>query len=132
MILIKENHYVASTVLVKDADGRYVFLVRKEENGYSFPSTLVEPKKTGLACVIGRLKELVNIKIENLELNELTNAVVNDNRIPLFVFIYEDENVSSPSELLMEDSGLSWVHSENIMSTLEEWKISGVPQFLLM
>lgn len=132
MILIKDNHCVASTVLVKDSDGRYVFLVKREENGYSFPATLVEPKKTGLACVISRLKELVNIKIENLELNELTNAVVNDKRIPLFVFIYEDEKVSSPAELLIEDSSLSWVHSEEIMPTLEEWKISGVPQFLLI
>ena len=132
MTLIKGNHYVASTILVKDSDGRYVFLVKKEENGYSFPATLVEPNKTGLACVISRLKELVNIEIEKLELNELTNAIVNDNRIPLFVFIYEDENVTSPVDLLIGDSGLSWAHSENIMSTLEEWEISGVPQFLLI
>ncbi|WP_423189756.1 NUDIX hydrolase [Alkalibacterium sp. f15] len=132
MMLIKDNHHVASTILVKDSDGRYVFLVKKEENGYSFPATRIEPKKTGLACMISRLKELVNIEIEKLELNELTNAIVNDNRVPLFVFIYEDENILSPDELLIEDSGLSWVHSDNIMSTLEEWKISGVPQFLLI
>lgn len=130
--MIKDNHYVASTILVKDTNGRYVFLVKKEEDGYSFPATRVEPKKTGLACVISRLKELVDIKIEKLELNELTNAIVDDNRIPLFVFIYENDSLSSPEKLLMEDSGLSWVHSENIRSTLEQWKISGVPQFLLI
>ena len=130
--MIKDNNYVASTILVKDPKGRYVFLVRKEEDGYSFPASQVEPNKTGLACVINRLKELVDIEIEKLELNELTNAVVDDNRIPLFVFVYEDEELSSPEELLIEGSGLSWVHSENIVSTLEQWKISGVPQFLLI
>lgn len=130
--MIKENHYVASTILVKDSDGRYVFLVKKEEDGFSFPATLVEPRKTGLACVINRLKEIVDIEIEKLELTELTNAIVNDDRIPLFVFIYEDDNLSSPYDLLIEDSELSWVHSDNIVSTLEQWKISGVPQFLLI
>lgn len=130
--MIKENHYVASTILVKDTDGRYVFLVKKEEDGFSFPATLVEPRKTGLACVISRLKEIADIEIEKLELTELTNAIVNDDRIPLFVFIYEDDNLSSPYDLLIEDSELSWVHSDNIVSTLEQWKISGVPQFLLI
>ncbi|GEK88166.1 NUDIX domain-containing protein [Alkalibacterium putridalgicola] len=130
--MIKGNHYVASTILVKDEEGRYVFLVKEEKDGYSFPAAVVEPKKTGLACVINRLKEIVDINIENLELNELTNAIVHDNRIPLFVFIYEDDDLSSPQDLLIENNDLSWVHSENIVSTLEEWKISGVPQFLLI
>lgn len=130
--MIKENHYVASTILVKDEEGRYVFLVKEEKDGYSFPASIVEPKKTGLACVINRLKEIVDIEIEKLELNELTNAVVNDIRIPLFVFVYEDDDLSSPEDLLIEDNGLSWVHSQNLISTLEDWKISGVPQFLLI
>jgi len=130
--VIKENHYVASTILVKDEEDRYVFLVKEEKDGYSFPASIVEPKKTGLACVINRLKEIVNIEIEKLELNELTNAIVNDIRIPLFVFIYEDDDLETPKDLLKEGNGLSWVHSENLVSTLEEWKISGVPQFLLI
>ncbi|MDN6196093.1 MAG: NUDIX domain-containing protein [Alkalibacterium sp.] len=130
--MIKENHYVASTILVKDEDGRYVFLVKEEKEGYSFPASIVEPEKTGLACVIKRLKEIVNIEIENLELNELTNAIVADDRIPLFVFTYENETFESPKNLLKDDSDLSWVNSENIIYTLEDWKISGVPQFLFI
>ncbi|GEK92129.1 hypothetical protein [Alkalibacterium kapii] len=130
--MIKENHYVASTILVKDKDGRYVFLVKEEEDGYSFPASVVEPEKTGLACVINRVKEIVDIDIEKLELNELTNAIVDDDRIPLFVFIYEDDYLEAPEHLLIDDNDLSWVHSENIVSTLEDWKISGVPQFLFI
>lgn len=129
--MIKENHYVACTILAQDKDGRYVFLVKKEEDGFSFPATVAEPKKTGLACVINRLKEIVHLDIEKLELSELTNAIVDNHRIPLFVFSYDNMDIL-PHELLPEDSELSWAHSENVVSTLEQWKISGVPQFLLI
>ncbi|WP_051503609.1 hypothetical protein [Alkalibacterium sp. AK22] len=130
--MMKENHYVACTVLVKDEDGRYVFLVRKEDSGYAFLATAVKPKQTGLASVISRLKEAIDLNIEKLELNELTNAIVDENRIPLFVFVYEDESLTYPNQLLSSEDELSWVYSENIISTLEQWKISGVPQFLLI
>ncbi|MER2064274.1 MAG: hypothetical protein ABS873_06450, partial [Alkalibacterium sp.] len=66
--MIKGNHYVASTILVKDEEGRFVFLVKEEKDGYSFPASIVEPGKTGLACVINRMKEIVDIDIEKLEL----------------------------------------------------------------
>lgn len=132
MNLMKENHYVACTILVKGKDGRYVFLVRKEDEGFAFLATTVRPKQTGLASVINRLKEICNLDIEKLELNELTNAIVDDNRIPLFVFVYEDNDLVDPDQLLANESDLSWEHSENVISTLEQWKISGVPQFLLI
>ncbi|MFC6464459.1 NUDIX domain-containing protein [Marinilactibacillus sp. GCM10026970] len=130
--MIAKNHYVACTVLVKDEDDRYVFLVKKESKGFSFPATEVKPKKTALACIIERMKEVLSIDVEKLELNELTNAVVQDNRVPLFVFTYEDESVKSPLELLIDDNELTWEHSEKITKTLEDWEISGVPQFLLI
>ncbi|MCC5889247.1 MAG: hypothetical protein JJU01_01675 [Alkalibacterium sp.] len=129
---MRENHYVACTIMVKDNDGRYVFLVSEENDGYAFLATQIKPERTGLASVIDRLKEVASLKIENLELNELTNAVVNDNSIPLFVFLYEDKESTNPDALLLDETDLSWVHSENIISTLEQWKISGVPQFLLI
>ncbi|GAB2318658.1 hypothetical protein IRB23SM22_09160 [Alkalibacterium sp. s-m-22] len=130
--MMKENHYVACTILVKDENGRYVFLVRKQDEGFAFLATTVKPKQTGLASVIDRLKQVSNLDIEKLELNELTNAIVDDNRIPLFVFIYENGDLDRPDDLLTENTDLSWVHSENVITTLEQWKISGVPQFLLI
>lgn len=123
---------MACTVLVKNEDGRYVFLVSKEDNGFAFLATTVKPKQTGLASVISRLKEVIDLDIEKLELNELTNAIVEDNRIPLFVFVYEDASLTYPDQLLSDEDELSWVYSDNIISTLEQWKISGVPQFLLI
>lgn len=130
--MIIEDHHVACTVLVKDEEGRYVFLVKRKEEGFSFLATEVEHRKTGLACVLNRLKEMIKMDIEKLELNELTNAVVDNKSIPLFVFIYENNALDTPNDLLPKDSELSWVHSENIINTLEQWKISGVPQFLLI
>lgn len=129
---MRENHYVACTIMVKDEDGRYVFLVSEETDGYAFLATQVKPERTGLASVIDRLREVTSFKIENLELNELTNAVVKDTSIPLFVFLYEDDDSIEPAEMLLDKTNLSWVHSENVISTLEQWKISGVPQFLLI
>ncbi|GEQ33188.1 hypothetical protein ACEN4P_09290 [Marinilactibacillus psychrotolerans] len=130
--MIAKNHYVACTVLVKDENDRFVFLVKKEAEGFSFPATEVLPRKTGLACIIDRMKEVLLLDAEKLELNELTNAVVANHRVPLFVFNYEDEKIKSPMELLPEDSELSWEHSEKITKTLKDWEISGVPQFLLI
>lgn len=130
--MMRENHYVACTIMVKDEDGRYVFLVSEETDGYAFLATQVKPERTGLASVIDRLREVTSFKIENLELNELTNAVVKDTSIPLFVFLYEDDDSIEPAEMLLDKTNLSWVHSENVISTLEQWKISGVPQFLLI
>ncbi|WP_256864612.1 hypothetical protein [Marinilactibacillus piezotolerans] len=130
--MIAKNHYVACTVLVKDEEDRYVFLVKKEEEGFSFPATEVLPKKTGLACIIDRMKEVLLLEVEKLELNELTNAVVENHRVPLFVFTYEDEQLRTPLDLLPDNSELSWEHSEKITKTLKEWEISGVPQFLLI
>ena len=78
------------------------------------------------------MKEVLLLDAEKLELNELTNAVVANHRVPLFVFNYEDEKIKSPMELLPEDSELSWEHSEKITKTLKDWEISGVPQFLLI
>ncbi|API90287.1 hypothetical protein BKP56_06675 [Marinilactibacillus sp. 15R] len=127
-----KNRYVACTVLVKDEDDRFVFLVKKEAEGFSFPATEVLPRKTGLACIIDRMKEVLLLDVEKLELNELTNAVVANHRVPLFVFNYEDEQIKSPMELLPEDSELTWEHSEKITKTLKDWEISGVPQFLLI
>lgn len=129
---MKENHYVACTIMVKDEEGRYVFLVSKENDGYAFLATNIKPEQTGLASVIERLKEIASFRMDYLELNELTNAIVKETSIPLFVFLYEGDEVTNPDDLLLGKEDLSWVHSENIVSTLEQWKISGVPQFLLI
>ena len=61
---------------------------------------------------------------------ELTNAIVADVRIPLFVFELT-ENLDDLESLLKvsKDDTLSWQHTDAIRGALSTWEISGVPQF---
>ena len=123
-----EKHSVACTVMAKDADGDYVFLVENQLKGFGFLRAAVSKNKTGLASVIEKVKQELKVKAADLELFELTNAVVEESRIPLFVFSYRNEEVDFKT-LLIEGSNLSFQYSENLSSTFKEWQISGVPQF---
>jgi len=118
------EHYIAYTVIIKDDDGQINFLVQQEGNRYSFPSTLATIKRTALACVISRIKDLLSLNVDNLELTELTNAVVHENRIPLYVFYYEEPK---KLENIKDDDKYTWGHYNELKSTFNEWHIDGVP-----
>ncbi|MER2226841.1 MAG: hypothetical protein ABS916_07295 [Carnobacterium sp.] len=124
-----EKRWVAGTIMAKGPEGKYVFLVKAEAEVHSFPTTEISDVKTGLATILEALKIILPIKATDLNLYELTNAVVNDNRIPLFVFELYDEEADY--RLLTEsgDNSLTWLHSDELTKTLENWEISGVPQF---
>lgn len=124
-----EKRWVAGTIMAKGPEGKYVFLVKEEAELHSFPTTEISDAKTGLACIIDQLKLILPIDASDLNLYELTNAVVNDNRIPLFVFELYNEEIDH--SLLTENNkhSLSWLHSDDLTKTLEKWEISGVPQF---
>lgn len=124
-----EKRWVAGTIMAKGPEGKYVFLVKVEAEVHSFPTTEISDVKTGLATILETLKTILPIKATDLNLYELTNAVVNDNRIPLFVFELYDEEADY--RLLTErgDHSLTWLHSDELTKTLEKWEISGVPQF---
>src|SRR5699024_4602939 len=123
-----ENHSVACTVMAKDTDGDYVFLVEDQPKGFSFLKTVISRDKTGLASIIEKIKNELAIDVAELELFELTNAVVEKARITLFVFSCRDEGLHY-KEVLSSDSNLTWQHSESLTNTLKQWEISGVPQF---
>lgn len=124
-----EKRWVAGTIMAKGPGGKYVFLVEIEAEMHSFPTTEISDVKTGLATILETLKTILPIKATDLNLYELTNAVVNDNRIPLFVFELYDEEADY--RLLTEsgDNSLTWLNSDELTKTLEKWEISGVPQF---
>lgn len=124
-----EKRWVAGTVMAKGPEGKYVFLVEVEAELQSFPTTEISGAKTGLASIIDTLKSILPIEATDLNLYELTNAVVNDNRIPLFVFEFHDEKIDHRLLTESNDTSLSWLHSDELTKTLEKWEISGVPQF---
>ena len=76
-----EKRWVAGTIMAKGPEGKYVFLVKAEAEVHSFPTTEISDVKTGLATILEALKIILPIKATDLNLYELTNAVVND-KIP--------------------------------------------------
>lgn len=114
--------------MIKDADGDYVFLVENQSKDFGFLRASVAENKTGLASIIEKVKEKLAIDASDLELFELTNAVVEKSRIPLFVFSCRNEEIDF-NDLVMDDENLSWQYSEDLTHTFKKWQISGVPQF---
>lgn len=123
-----EKQSVACTVMARDTDGDYVFLVEDHPKGFSFLNTVIRHDQTGLASIIEKIKKELAINVADLELFDLTNAVVEQIRIPLFVFSCRDESLHY-SQVLADDSPLTWQHSRSLTDTLKKWEISGVPQF---
>ena len=124
-----EKQRVAGTIMAHNPDGKYVFLVNNEDAKYSFPVTQILDTQTGLACILEELKQKLAIDIHNLNLFELTNAVVNGINIPLFVFEVANKEIDVNSILKENLFNLSFVQSDALTEALEEWEISGVPQF---
>lgn len=124
-----EKRWVAGTIMAKGPDGKYVFLVKKETEMDFLTTTEINSTKTGLACILDKLKTILPIEASDLKLFELTNAIVNDDRIPLFVFELLNEEVNHRLFTESNDSSLVWQHSGELTKTLERWEISGVPQF---
>lgn len=123
-----EKCHVACTVMAKDSDGDYVFLVENQQKKFKFFHTGISQGKTGLASIIDKIKNELAIDVSELELYELTNAVVESRRIPLFVFSCRDEAMHF-EEILASDSDLTWRYSKELLHTFKEWQIAGVPQF---
>ncbi|MFL2099679.1 hypothetical protein [Desemzia sp. FAM 24101] len=124
-----EAQMVAGTVMAQAFNGKYVFLVKNQEESYELPTTPICDNKTGLACMIDELKTILDIEGSALDLCELTNSVVNDSRIPLFVFAL-NKKFTELNELLKENSThYAWMPSDTLIETLEDMDISGVPIF---
>lgn len=92
--------------------------------------TPIYKEKTGLACIIEELKNILDIQGSALDLYELTNSVVNGSRVPLFVFSLNKNITTELNKLLKENSAqYAWMSSDTLIETLENIDISGVPLF---
>jgi len=63
-----EGHFVAGTVMAQAFNGKYVFLVKHNEDSYELPMTPIYKEKTGLACIIEELKNILDIQGSALDL----------------------------------------------------------------
>ena len=126
--MVETNPSVAYTIITKRNDGKLMFLVEEKKENFTFPRTAYVDSCTGLASVIEEIKKTLQLEIEELELSELINTVIDDQRIPLFVFNYAQE-VKELEELIGPKSELIWQVSDNLANTLRKYEISGVPSF---
>lgn len=129
-MMVDSQSFLLYTVIIKGSDGRMMFLVENDhevKSEFTFPRITSTSVGTGLATVINDLTKVLNIDIEELELAELTNACINDLRLPLFVFSYDYD--SDPNELLNKQTDYTWQFSESFTGILQKYDISGVPSF---
>lgn len=129
-MMLDSQSFLLYTVIIKCTDGKMMFLVKNDhetENGFIFPNIASTSMGTGLATVIDDLSNVLKVEMEELDLAELTNACINDLRLPLFVFSYEYD--SDPNELLTNHEGYEWQFFDNFAETLQKYDISGVPSF---
>lgn len=125
----KRQAYVAYTIIAERDDGKPLFLIEKEETGFGFPAIKATKDQSGLSQIITELKQtLKNLNFDRLELSELTNLVIDEHRVPLFVLKYQC-GICMPEDLLLEETTLEWQISDNIYDILSQYDISGVPLF---
>ena len=126
--MIETNPSVAYTIIKKRNDGKLMFLVEEKEKNFTFPRTAYADDCTGLASVIEEIKTTLQVEVKELDLSELINTVIEDQRIPLFVFNYAQEG-KELDELIVSHSELCWQVSDNLAHTLRKYDLSGVPSF---
>lgn len=127
--MLENNPCVAYTVITKREDGKLMFLVKENKNDLVFPLTSYDKSGTGLASVLEEIKVALNLNIDQLELAELINTIIEGQRIPLFVFNYQDETTEL-EKIVEPSSELQWQASDNFTDMLKKYEISGVPNFI--
>lgn len=124
----KDKSYIAYTIIVERFDGKPMFLVEHEKSDFLFPTTETVHERSGLSTITEEIKRTLSIDFDKLELSELTNVVINNNRLPLFVFNY-DCSTCEPEDVLVKDTNYEWQISDNFKDTLQQYEIKGVPLF---
>lgn len=128
--MVEKQSLIAYTVMVQRTDGKWMFLVQQDLSDFVFPGiqTVNNMNSTGLSSVIEVLKRDLDLNFNKLELIELTNAIYEKERLPLFVFKYHC-GTQRPSQLLLPHSNLEWQVSDRFKETIQRYEISGVPLF---
>jgi len=129
-MIAEDQSFIAYTLIVKRTDGKLMFLVRHEETSFLFPGITSEKaqRQTALSQIIDEMKGKLNLNFDKIELAELTNAIIQEHRIPLFVFDYHC-GAEQPNDLLLPESNLEWQISDHFEKTLQKYEIYGVPTF---
>ena len=118
-----EQSKVAGTVILNQRDGHKKFLVQKNQETVEFIQTTIDSNYTSLACILDKLTMTVGLDSELMDLVELTNINIGDEKLPLFVFSL-DEDVMNSNVL---SSDFLWEEPSTLRMVLQHFNVSGVP-----
>lgn len=118
-----EQSRVAGTVILNLQDGHKKFLVQKTDDTVSFIQTTINNNFTSLACILEKLTQSAGLDSDAMDLVELTNINIENEKLPLFVFSLDEECIDSYSL----DSEFLWEEPATLRMVLQDFNVSGVP-----
>lgn len=121
-------HPIAGTIMIEDESGQLRFLARKTTK--LFVSTYHYEEKTAMSAILDKIKEIVNLDFDKLELVELTNSHWNDQNIPLYLFSYNGPADDDLFFQLDDSDRYAWMNHRDLRQTFLELNIEGVPSFI--
>lgn len=118
-----EQSRVAGTVILNLQDGHKKFLVQKTDDTVSFIQTTINDSFTSLACILEKLTQSAGLDSGAMDLVELTNINIENEKLPLFVFSLDEECIDSYSL----GSEFLWEEPATLRMVLQDFNVSGVP-----
>lgn len=118
-----EQSRVAGTVILNQQDGHKKFLVQKDQETVNFIQTTIDTNYTSLACILDKLTQSVGLDSDAMDLVELTNINIEDEKLPLFVFSLDEENIETSAL----NSEFLWEEPSTLRMVLQHFNVSGVP-----
>ncbi|MFL2030196.1 hypothetical protein [Loigolactobacillus zhaoyuanensis] len=122
---------IAGTIMLIDRAGAPKFLVNKAADQYHLIMTEQKTALTPLASVLGLFKDQLGIDVTDLRLDELSNVVIQDKNISLFIFEWGTLATTQVSEniVALQAHGYTFEHPKELRSLLKQIDMSGVPHF---
>lgn len=120
-----EQSKVAGTVILNQENGHKKFLVKKENKDVAFINVSGNSNVTSLACILDELNDVVGLDSSHMELVELTNINIHEEKVPFYVFSMDETKLSHD----MGDNAFLWETPSILREVLQKFNVSGVPYF---
>lgn len=115
---------IAGTVMLTMEDGSKKFLVNLKQDALHLVSSEAQPEMTGLASILNVLKETVQLDVTKLRLLELTNGMIVNQSVPIFIFEMDQKDTTSqlPETYI-------WEQFSEFQKIVQKFEIEGMPHF---
>ncbi|WP_367297180.1 hypothetical protein [Loigolactobacillus coryniformis] len=122
---------VAGTIMLIDKTGAPKFLVTKSAADYHLMLADQEDGRTPLATILAAIKDQLGLNVNDLRLGELSNVIIEDQDVSLFVFEWGNIAAQQLSENItsLQAKGYTFEHPKTLRGLLTQIDMSGVPHF---